>query len=228
MKTKIVAITQPLLRTEDDSRFLSPEEFIVYAARVSNPRNQLNISTSKSLLKYCIAHQHWSIFEQVSATVEITTSLPIVAQILRHKSMTFQQFSARYAKTTEKGYESITPRRQDEKNRQNSIDDLPPEIQVEFQRRLSSVEQQALESYNWAVENGVAKECARFLIPQSAASTLYMTGSLRSWIHYFQVRCGPETQLEHREVALSIRSELSNFFPTVKELLWQDSSLTTQ
>ncbi len=227
MKTKIVAVTQPLLYTEDNSRLLSAEEFIVFAARVSNPSNQLKLDTGNKLLSYCIKHGHWSIFEQVSITAEITTSLPIIAQILRHRSFVFQQFSARYANTTDKGYEEIIPRRQDLKNRQNSIDDLPCQVIEDFQDKLAAIQSEANKAYDWAVSNGIAKECARFLIPQSAASTLYMTGSLRSWIHYFEVRCDPATQLEHRDVALSIRSQLGKHFPEISKLLWEEPSLKT-
>ena len=191
------------------------EKLIAYCARVSSP-NQENPEIAK-LLKYCVDHKHWSIFEQASMTVEITTSRMISAQILRHRSFVFQEFSQRYAEAQE-----IVPceaRRQDTKNRQNSIDDLDADIKEEWLVRQRYGFLAALQSYQWALNNGIAKECARAVLPMQTMTKLYMTGSIRSWIHYLELRTGPDTQKEHRDIANEIKMIFVKELPVIAEAL---------
>lgn len=204
MEVKLISVTQPV---ED----ISPEGLIAYCARVSSP-NQENPNYAK-LLKYCADHGHWSIFEMADMTVEITTTRAIAAQILRHRSFNFQEFSQRYAAAF--GYESTPARRQDEKNRQNSIDDLSNTAKTWFLDAQEEVWKRSKYLYDQAIANGVAKECARMLLPLNTKTRLYMKGSVRSWIHYFQVRCDPATQKEHRDIALAAREIFCEQFPTV-------------
>lgn len=187
------------------------EKQIMYCARVSNPKNQ--DSENPKLLTYCINHGHWSIFEMAHMTVEIVTSRGISAQILRHKSFSFQEFSQRYAEATE--FELYEPRRQDLKNRQNSIDDLPDEDKGWFMNALIGVNTMAKALYEEALRRGIAKESARFLLPLTTQTKMYMTGSVRSWLHYLDVRCAPETQLEHREIADEIKKIFIEQFPNI-------------
>lgn len=191
------------------------EKLIAYCARVSSP-NQENPEYAK-LLAYCIKHKHYSIFEQASMTVEIQTSRMISAQILRHRSFTFQEFSQRYAEVQD--YVPYEARRQDEKNRQNSIDDLSDEIKEEWLMRQKEVFAMCMGDYRWALEHGIAKECARAVLPMQTATRLYMTGSIRSWIHYLELRAGPDTQLEHREIANEIKAIFIKELPVVAEAL---------
>lgn len=191
------------------------EKVIAYCARVSSP-NQENPEYAK-LLAYCIQHKHYSIFEQAFMSVEIETTRMISAQILRHRSFTFQEFSQRYAEAQH--FEIYEARRQDVKNRQNSIDDLSPEIKAEWQARQLANCERVVADYNWALENGIAKECARAVLPMQTATRLYMTGSIRSWIHYLEVRCSPDTQLEHRVIALEIKKIFVQSLPVVAEAL---------
>ena len=191
------------------------EKVIAYCARVSSP-NQENPEYAK-LLAYCIQHKHYSIFEQAFMSVEIETTRMISAQILRHRSFTFQEFSQRYAEAQH--FEIYEARRQDVKNRQNSIDDLSPEIKAEWQARQLANCERVVADYNWALENGIAKECARAVLPMQTATRLYMTGSIRSWIHYLDVRCSPDTQLEHRVIALEIKKIFVQSLPVVAEAL---------
>jgi thymidylate synthase (FAD) len=191
------------------------EKQIAYCARVSSP-NQDNPEYAK-LLAYCIQHKHYSIFEQAFMSVEIETTRMISAQILRHRSFTFQEFSQRYAEAQH--FEIYEARRQDSKNRQNSIDDLSPEIKAEWQARQLANCERVVADYNWALENGVAKECARAVLPMQTVTRLYMTGSIRSWIHYLEVRCSPDTQLEHRVIALEIKKIFVQSLPVVAEAL---------
>lgn len=215
MKTQIVAITQPLVRTPDNTRFLDPEEFIVFCARVSNPSNQLNTLTSPKLLKYCITHEHWSIFEQASLTVEIQTSRDISAQIIRHRSFSFQEFSQRYSEVV--ALEPFNIRKQAEKNRQSSNEVL--DLSEEEIKLIANHITGSMELYKGLIERGAARECARKVLPLCAQTTLYMTGTVRSWIHYLQIRCKEDTQLEHREIALSIRQSFVDIFPSIGEAL---------
>jgi thymidylate synthase (FAD) len=206
MNVELVSISKPL-------NDMTPEQFIAYVARVSNPSNQLNIETAPKLLKYCMDHGHWSIFETVTCTFEIKTSRAIAAQILRHRSFTFQEFSQRYASVAE--FETYNARRQDTKNRQNSIDDLPQDTKEWFIYAQKQVSDSAYELYVQALSKGVAKEQARFLLPLSTQTKLYMTGSIRSWIHYLNVRTTSDTQLEHREIAIEIKEKLKLHFPNI-------------
>lgn len=191
------------------------EAMISYCARVSSP-NQENPEYAK-LLAYCIKHKHYSVFEQAHMTVEIQTSRMISAQILRHRSFTFQEFSQRYAEVQD--FESYGARRQDLKNRQNSVDDLSPDVKAEWLRRQEENFARCMQHYSWALASGIAKECARAVLPMQTTTKLYMTGSIRSWIHYLDVRCSEDTQLEHREIANAIKEIFIQELPTVAEAL---------
>jgi len=196
------------------------ERHIAYCARVSNPKNQENDSF-EGLLKYCIKNQHWSIFEHAFLTVEINTSLAIATQILRHRSFTFQQFSQRYADSTELQLEIPIPdlRRQDTKNRQNSTDDLGDFVKLSLQEEIRKHFESSLRLYNRMLENGVAKECARFVLPQATQTRLYMSGSIRSWIHYIDLRSAHGTQREHMKIAEAIRCIFTCQFPAISSAL---------
>ena len=195
------------------------EETIGYIARVSNPKNHENPNVS-GLLGYCIKHQHWSVFEQAHMTPEIETTRGLAAQILRHRSFTFQEFSQRYANTNFLGAIPVPDlRRQDEKNRQNSIDDVPQK-QVEFlQKEIQAYFAEGLDLYNELIREGIAKECARFVLPLATPTRLYMTGTLRSWIHYIDLRSGHGTQKEHMEIAEKCRDIFKEQFPIISEAL---------
>ena len=195
------------------------EKTIGYIARVSNPKNQENPNVS-GLLGYCIKHQHWSVFEQAHMTLEIETTRGLAAQILRHRSFTFQEFSQRYANTNFLGAIPVPDlRRQDEKNRQNSIDDVPQK-QVEFlQKEIQAYFAEGLDLYNELIREGIAKECARFVLPLATPTRLYMTGTLRSWIHYIDLRSGHGTQKEHMEIAEKCRDIYKEQFPIISEAL---------
>lgn len=185
------------------------ENLIAYCARVSNPKNQTNLDTAPKLLKYCIQNAHWSVFEMANMVVEISTSRAIAQQILRHRSFSFQEFSQRYADVNIIGsIEKCGARKQDSKNRQNSTDDLPEDVKEWFSNKTTELADNSFKAYNEALEKGVAKECARFLLPLSTSTRLYMNGTVRSWIHYLQLRCGNGTQLEHKEIADSIKNNL--------------------
>jgi thymidylate synthase (FAD) len=196
------------------------EKHIAYCARVSNPKNQEN-SNFEGLLKYCIKNQHWSIFEHAFLTVEINTSLAIATQILRHRSFTFQQFSQMYADSTELQLEIPVPdlRRQDTKNRQNSTDDLGSDLKETMSLLIKKHFEESLNIYNLLLAQGVAKECARFVLPQATQTRLYMSGSLRSWMHYIDLRSAHGTQREHMEIAESIRCIFTCHFPTISSAL---------
>lgn len=192
------------------------EKLIAYMARVSNPANQHNEQIA-GLLKFCITHGHWSIFEMAHMCVEINTTRDISAQILRHRSFSFQEFSQRYAEAVSIG--ETKPRRQDIKNRQNSIDDLELDILTWWDENMRLLADTAIATYKEALLKGIAKECARRLLPMATSTRLYMCGSIRSWIHYFNLRCDVATQLEHREVASSIREIFTKEFPVIASLL---------
>jgi thymidylate synthase (FAD) len=196
------------------------EKHIAYCARVSNPKNQDNENFEK-LIKYCIKNQHWSIFEHAYLTVEINTSLAIATQILRHRSFTFQQFSQRYADSTELQIEIPVPdlRKQDNKNRQNSTDDLGDYLKLSLQERIRKHFECSLSLYNDMLEYGVAKECARFILPQATMTRLYMSGSIRSWVHYIQLRSSNGTQKEHMEIAEAVKCMFTCLFPTISSAL---------
>ena len=196
------------------------EKMMAYIARVSNPSNQQNENYS-GLLKYCIKHNHWSVFEQSSMTLEIETTRGLAAQILRHRSFTFQEFSQRYADTKLLDSQIPVPdlRSQDLKNRQNSNDDIPQEKKEEYQALIARHFEDSMNLYNALLESGVAKECARFVLPLATPTRLYMTGSCRSWIHYINLRSAHGTQKEHMDVVAKARSIFVEQFPSVSEAL---------
>ena len=191
-----------------------------YVARVSNPNNQENPNVS-GLLKYCIKHNHWSVFEQAHLTVEIETTRGIAAQVLRHRSFTFQEFSQRYADSSLLGKVIPLPalRRQDDKNRQNSIDDIDPLTQQDFEIKMQRHFVNSMHLYKEMLEAGIAKECARFVLPLATPTRIYMTGSCRSWIHYIDLRSAHGTQQEHKEIAEACRKVFVEQFPIVSEAL---------
>jgi len=194
------------------------EKLVVKMARVSNPKNEDNWETGPKLLRYCLKNKHFSIFEMANMCVEIETTRAISPQILRHRSFSFQEFSQRYADTAELG-SAVIPhlRRQDAKNRQNSIDDLSPELVGNYYRRISELYEDAEHFYREMVSNGIAKECARSILPLSTQTRLFMNGTLRSFIHYLQVRTDPSTQMEHRQIALEIQKIFCQQFPIIGE-----------
>ena len=190
------------------------EELISYMARVSNPSNQSNTETSAKLIKYLIDHQHWSPFEMVNMCVSIETTRSIAAQILRHRSFSFQEFSQRYAPVTEMA-KIPELRTQDLKNRQNSIDNLDPKLDEEFQHKIAKHFVDGYRLYKDMIDAGIAKECAREVLPLATPTKLYMNGTIRSWIHYCQLRCGNGTQLEHRIIAEGAYKLLEEHLPNV-------------
>jgi|TARA_B100001778_G_scaffold93400_1_gene76303 thymidylate synthase (FAD) len=199
----------------------NPEEQIAYIARVSNPNNQDNPDYAK-LLGYCIKHQHWSIFEQAFMTLEIETTRGLAAQILRHRSFTFQEFSQRYADTSlvTKGNIPLPElRRQDKKNRQNSTNDLDPDKVKMLEKEIRQHFTDAQDLYRYMIDMGVAKECARFVLPLAVPTRLYMSGSVRSWIHYIDLRSAHGTQKEHKDIAEQCRDIFKVQLPTVSEAL---------
>ena len=195
------------------------EKSMAYIARVSNPKNQDNDNFTK-LIGYCIKNEHWSVFEQAYMTLQIETTRGIAAQILRHRSFTFQEFSQRYADSTQLGEIPIPElRRQDNKNRQNSISDLPEEIINTFNKKIKLLFDQNKELYEEMLEAGIAKECARFVLPLATPTRIYMTGSCRSWIHYINLRTGHGTQKEHMNIAQECKNIFSQEYPVVSSAL---------
>ena len=196
-----------------------PEQTMAYIARVSNPNNQDNENYA-GLLRYCIKHNHWSVFEQSFMTLQIETTRGLAAQILRHRSFTFQEFSQRYADSNLLGEIELPElRRQDVKNRQNSIDDLDPAIVDKLEKQMNTLFSSSLSLYNQMLESGVAKECARFVLPLATPTRLYMTGSCRSWIHYINLRSAHGTQKEHMDIANACKKLFIEKYPTVAEAL---------
>ena len=196
------------------------EQHMAYVARVSNPKNQDNDKFA-GLLKYCIKHGHWSVFEQAFMTVEINTTRGLAAQILRHRSFTYQEFSQRYADSSMLGDTIPLPelRRQDDKNRQNSIDDVDPLVVQDFNSKMQKHFVDGMKLYKEMLDAGIAKECARFVLPLATPTRIYMTGSVRSWIHYIDLRSAHGTQKEHMNVAEGVRRIFTEQFPTVAEAL---------
>lgn len=196
------------------------EKQIAYCARVSNPKNQENENFA-GLLKYCINHRHWSIFEHAFMTVELNTSLAVATQVLRHRSFTYQQFSQRYADSKELQFELPIPdlRSQDDKNRQNSIDNINPRDKAYMEGMIELHFKESLDLYNKLLEYGVAKECARFVLPQATQTRLYMSGNVRSWIHYIDLRTANGTQKEHMELAESVKCLFTCQFPIISKAL---------
>ena len=219
-KFNIVAVTQPLLVV--DGKQLTADEFIAYCARVSNPSNQMNTLTASKLIDYCIRNEHWSIFEMVSVVAEIETTRDIGRQILRHRSFSFQEFSQRYADPTNSlGFTTREPRLQDAKNRQNSIDiDKDSSMNLDWLKQQQAVIDSATAAYDWALENGIAKEQARAVLPEGLTiSRMYMSGTLRSYIHWCRLRSQPGTQKEHRYLAQEASWQLLKYFPSLTDSL---------
>lgn len=213
--------------SKDDQDFISNiqdnEGLIAYVARVSSTK-QKNPNYA-GLIKYCMKHGHWSILETANACFEIETSRAIAPQILRHRSFSFQEFSQRYAAVDSSGIEIFAARRQDKKNRQNSLDDLPQEIKDEWEQRQLDNWKSSFEHYKWALDNEIAKETARAVLPLQTSTKMYMNGTIRSWVHYVNLRCDPATQKEHRDVALKIKEILIEKYPVVAEAAgWIEAS----
>ena len=198
------------------------QDFVAYCARVSNPTNQMNSETTEKLIKYLIKHKHWSPLEMVSATMEIETTRDIARQLLRHRSFSFQEFSQRYADPADMGadyFETSEARLQDTKNRQNSIETNDEELQNIWNVKQRAVMQEAEEAYDWAIENGIAKEQARKVLPEGLTlSRLYVNGTLRSWVHYIELRSANGTQKEHMELAQACGQAIAEVFPLAKDL----------
>jgi thymidylate synthase (FAD) len=195
-------------------------EQVAFAARVSNPSNQNNTQTADKLVRYLIKHQHWSPLEMVSVCLEIETTRDIARQILRHRSFSFQEFSQRYADASQLGFEVRECRLQDTMNRQNSIETDDEKLSESWRQRQNQVMDEILDTYQWALDNGIAKEQARAVLPEGMTkSRMYMNGTLRSWVHYIQLRCANGTQKEHQEVALACADAIEPIFPMIKEYI---------
>ena len=219
MKVKLMGYTQTM-----SGAFIgidNLQDFVAYCARVSNPTNQMNSETAEKLIKYLIKHKHWSPLEMVSATMEIETTRDIARQLLRHRSFSFQEFSQRYADPADMDgvFETSEARLQDTKNRQNSIETDDVELQAKWNMVQEAVIQEAEEAYEWAIENGIAKEQARKVLPEGLTlSRLYVNGTLRSWIHYIELRSANGTQKEHMELAKACGQAIAEVFPLAKDL----------
>ena len=213
MPVKLVSITD-IQTPFDDGTKISPEELIVYIARVSNPSNQTNMETAPKLIKYLIKHKHWSPFEFVDMTVEIVTRRSIAAQILRHKSFSFQEFSQRYSTATE--IQSIQLRKQGKTNRQSSEEIIEDS---NLDSLIKAHVEKGKELYEYLIKEGISRETARDILPLATETTMYMKGSIRSWIHYLELRCLEDTQKEHREIANTIKNIFTNQFPNMSDAL---------
>lgn len=214
-KVTLIAITKPCVAGLE-----SAEDLVAYTARVSNPSNQLNQETAPKLLKYLVKHQHWSPFEMAHIVLEIETTRDIARQILRHRSFSFQEFSQRYARADELGFSRREARMQDAKNRQASVESTDHELQKLWELKQSELLHQVKDVYTWALSNNIAKEQARAVLPEGLTmSRMYMSGSLRSWLHYCAVRCDVATQKEHREVASKALEILQQEFPSIADLV---------
>jgi thymidylate synthase (FAD) len=212
MKVKIISYS----KTETDHTL---QDIVAYCARVSNPANQSNTETNEKLINYLIKNNHWSPLEMVSICLEIETTRDIARQILRHRSFSFQEFSQRYA-VADLGFEQKEARTQDKKNRQNSIPTDDEELKSNWASQQNDVAVKAMEVYQWALQNGIAKEQARAVLPEGmTVSRMYMNGTLRSWVHYIQLRSGNGTQREHQEVAIACAEEIKKIFPMISSLL---------
>ena len=219
MKVKLISYSKPTEEVSDEG-ISDVQELVAFCARVSNPSNQLNTETSEKLITYLIKNAHWSPLEMVSACLEIETTRDIARQMLRHRSFSFQEFSQRYANPVE-DLEFVTreARMQDPKNRQNSIDTDNSEIVNEWTSKQNEVIDAATNAYNWAIDSGIAKEQARSVLPEgNTVSRLYMNGTLRSWIHYIELRAGNGTQKEHMEIAKACAEVIHNIFPMGENL----------
>lgn len=218
MKVLLVSSSEPSKELVEQG-IVNAQELVAYCARVSNPSNQLNTETSEKLIRYLIKHQHWSPLEMVSACLEIEVTRDIARQILRHRSFSFQEFSQRYA-VADLGFEFKEARLQDTTNRQNSLETNDAGLQHNWETQQDYVIAAAQKTYRWALEKGIAKEQARAVLPEGlTVSRLYMQGTLRSWLHYIELRSGPETQKEHRAVAVACAQALESIFPMITEFL---------
>jgi thymidylate synthase (FAD) len=213
MNVRLISITKPVVDELNTS-----EDLVAYCARVSNPSNQMNMETAPRLIKYLIKHKHWSPMEMASCCFEIQTSRAIAAQILRHRSFSFQEFSQRYSVAT--ALEPIEIRKQGKTNRQ--VGDDPVELTNIQAIKLEQAQRQCIEIYNELVESGIAKECARMVLPLNTSTTLYMNGTLRSWVHYLELRTKQDTQKEHRDIAIAIRDILFKQYPIIAEALKEE------
>ena len=213
MKVDLISYSKPPAGEQ------SLQDLVAYCARVSNPANQNNTETNEKLIKYLINNQHWSPLEMVSICLEIETTRDIARQILRHRSFSFQEFSQRYA-VADLGFVSREARIQDKKNRQNSIEVDDQKLQEQWEDVQNRISELSEDAYKWAIENGIAKEQARAVLPEGmTVSRLYMNGTLRSWVHYIQLRSGNGTQKEHREVAIACAKAIEPIFPMIKDLV---------
>jgi len=210
----LISVTEPNEYLKKEG-IKTAEDLVVFVARVSNPKNQFNSKTGPKLLSYLIQHKHWSPFEHVSATLEIKTSRAIAAQLLRHRSFTFQEFSQRYSSTT--SLEKLEWREQGKTNRQ--VGDSEITLSVVDQGMVDAAQKACIKTYETLIANGIAKECARMILPLNTTSIIYMTGTLRSWIHYIQLRNTKDTQKEHRDIAFSVKTILKTQFPITFEVL---------
>ena len=214
MTVQLISISQPRIEGIEKA-----EDLIAYCARVSNPSNQMNTETAPKLLKYLIKHSHWSPFEMVSMTLEIKTSRAIAAQILRHRSFSFQEFSQRYSEAT--NICNIELRKQGKTNRQVGDEEFDPTLtfHIKASEEIKQINENTLRMYNELIDAGVARECARMILPLATETTMYMAGTLRSWIHYIDLRSTEHTQKEHREVALGCKEIFNQEFPTLGDAL---------
>ena len=221
MNVKLISYSQPSEEFENALQHtFNAQDLVAYCARVSNPSNQANTETSEKLIKYLIKHKHWSPLEMVSACIEVETTRDIARQLLRHRSFSFQEFSQRYADPTQDlAFVLREARLQDTKNRQNSIETNDVALQEEWEKHQNYVINAARTAYNWAVINGIAKEQARAVLPEgNTVSRLYVNGTLRSWVHYIELRSSHGTQKEHIEIAKACAEVISNIFPIIKKI----------
>ena len=214
MKVRLVSYSTPTKEFFDDG-ISNVQELVAFCARVSNPSNQNNKETSEKLIKYLISNKHWSPLEMVTACIEIETTRDIARQILRHRSFSFQEFSQRYADPTKDlSFVTRDARLQDEKNRQNSVETDNTQLKKDWERKKSELIDLSLRTYKWAIENGIAKEQARAVLPEgNTVSRMYMNGTLRSWVHYIELRSANGTQKEHMDIAVAIANIISEIFP---------------
>jgi len=218
MQVKLMAYTQPAEAMDVD--ISGVQELIAYCAKVSNPQGQMNLESSDRLLVYLIKHKHWSPFEMASATLEVRTTRDIGRQLLRHRSLSYQEFSQRYSNVEdmENAFVIREARLQDTNNRQNSIDTDDPKLSAEWRMRQQDVIDTASRHYRWAIDNGIAKEQARVVLPEgNTASTLYVNGTIRSWIHYVELRSANGTQKEHMELAVAVGKAIAEIFPMIED-----------
>ena len=216
---KLVSCTRPSIDVLKDG-ISDPQDLIAYCARVSNPENQKKTDTYPKLVKYLIDNKHWSPLEMIDVTMEINTTRDIARQLLRHRSFSFQEFSQRYSDARKLSDSLVyrSARLQDKKNRQNSLPSADEELNAKWTEAQMNVEKVVVSYYNWAIENGIAKEVARAILPEGMTmSKLYMKGSLRSWLHYIDVRTDPSTQYEHRELAIKVSRMINTLFPVVSD-----------